>query len=105
MDFCNRREALRELELDVQEGADIVMVKPALAYLDIISAFDQTTVTPIAAYNVSGEYAAVKLMAEAGLGDERALVLENLTAITRAGASIILSYHTRDVLKHGWLNN
>ena len=105
MDFRNRREALRELELDVQEGADIVMVKPALAYLDIISAFDQTTVTPIAAYNVSGEYAAVKLMAEAGLGDEKALVLENLTAITRAGASIILSYHTRDALKHGWLNN
>jgi porphobilinogen synthase len=102
MDFRNRLEALRELSHDEDEGADIVMVKPALAYLDIISDFRRTTELPVAAYNVSGEYAAVKLQAEAGLVDEKSMVIENLTAITRAGASIILTYHLRDILTHGW---
>lgn len=102
MDFRNRTEALRELMLDEEEGADIVMVKPALAYLDIISDFHRNTELPVAAYNVSGEYATVKLMAQAGLADEKSLVFENLTAITRAGASIILTYHLRDILKNEW---
>ena len=104
MDFRNRAEALRELRLDEAEGADIVMVKPALAYLDLISDFKNNTQLPVAAYNVSGEYAAVKLMVEAGLADEGLMVMENLTAITRAGASIILTYHLRDILKNGWHN-
>ena len=102
MDMRNRTEALRELTLDEQEGADIVMVKPALAYLDIIADFQANTDLPIAAYNVSGEYSAVKLMAKEGLVDEKQMVVENLTAITRAGASVILTYHLRDILKHGW---
>ncbi len=102
MDFRNRTEALRELSLDLTEGADIVMVKPALAYLDIIADFKHNSSVPIAAYNVSGEFTAVKLMAKAGLADEKTMVLENLTAITRAGASIILTYHLRDILKNGW---
>ncbi len=102
MDFRNRREALRELELDEAEGADIVMVKPALAYLDIIADFAANTELPVAAYNVSGEYTAVKLLAQAGLADEKTMVLENLTAITRAGASVILTYHLKDILKNGW---
>jgi porphobilinogen synthase len=102
MDFRNRTDALRELRLDTAEGADIVMVKPALAYLDIIAAFHKTSQLPVAAYNVSGEYAAVKLLAQAGLVDEGQMVMENLTAITRAGADIILTYHLRDILKHGW---
>lgn len=103
MDFRNRREALRELALDEAEGADIVMVKPALAYLDVISDFSRSTNLPVAAYNVSGEYSAVKLMAQAGLADEGLMVLENLTAITRAGASVILTYHLRDILANGWI--
>jgi len=103
MDLRNRAEALKELSLDISEGADIVMVKPALAYLDVISDFKRNSTAPVAAYNVSGEYAAVKLMAEAKLADEASLVIENLTAITRAGASIILTYHLRDILKNGWL--
>lgn len=105
MDYRNRTEALQELMLDEEEGADIVMVKPALAYLDIISDFRDNTTLPVAAYNVSGEYTMVKLTAQAGLADERQLVLENLTAITRAGASIILTYHLRDLLRNGWLND
>ena len=103
MDWRNRYEASRELELDIEEGADIVMVKPALAYLDIISDLRQATDLPVAAYNVSGEYAMVKLMARQKLVDEKTMVLENLTAITRAGADIILTYHLRDMLKGGWL--
>ncbi|MDH3892228.1 MAG: porphobilinogen synthase [candidate division Zixibacteria bacterium] len=102
MDFRNRTEALRELMLDEEEGADIVMVKPALAYLDIIADFQRNTELPVAAYNVSGEYATVKLMVQAGQADEKSLVFENLTAITRAGASIILTYHLRDILKNEW---
>lgn len=104
MDFRNRREAIRELMLDTEEGADIVMVKPALAYLDIIAEFKQQSSLPIAAYNVSGEYTAVKLLAQAGLADEKTMVLENLTAINRAGASIILTYHARDLFRNGWQN-
>ena len=104
MDFRNRSEAMTELELDELEGADIVMVKPALAYLDIISDFSQNTSLPIAAYNVSGEYTAVKLLVKENLADENIMVIENLTAITRAGASIILTYHLRDILKNGWHN-
>jgi porphobilinogen synthase len=102
MDYRNRREALRELVLDEEEGADIVMVKPALAYLDIISDFAKASSLPVAAYNVSGEYAAVKLLAQAGQADEKSLTFENLTAIRRAGASIIVTYHLRDILKNGW---
>jgi len=103
MDFRNKAEALKELALDETEGADIVMVKPALAYLDIIAAFAAHTDLPVAAYNVSGEYAAVKLLAAEGLADEYDLVMENLTGIVRAGASIIVTYHLRDILKNGWL--
>jgi porphobilinogen synthase len=103
MDFRNRREATTELMLDINEGADIVMVKPALAYLDIISDFRAGTTLPIAAYNVSGEYSMVKLMARENIVEEKRLVLENLTAIIRAGADIILTYHLRDILKGGWL--
>lgn len=105
MDFRNAAEALKELQLDIDEGADIVMVKPALAYLDVIALFKQSSPVPVAAYNVSGEYAAVKLLAKNGLADEKQLTLENLTAITRAGANIIVSYHTRGILKNGWLND
>lgn len=103
MDYRNRREASTELALDIEEGADIVMVKPALAYLDIISDFSRQTDLPVAAYNVSGEYTLVKLMARENIVEEKMLVLENLTAITRAGADIILTYHLRDILKGGWL--
>jgi len=103
MDFRNRREALKEIALDEQEGADIVMVKPALAYLDVIAAARKATCLPVAAYNVSGEYAAVKLLAQAGLASERELALENLYAIKRAGADIILTYHLRDLLREKWL--
>ncbi|MFH1698993.1 MAG: porphobilinogen synthase [Candidatus Zixiibacteriota bacterium] len=102
MDWRNRREAMVELSLDVEEGADIVMVKPALAYLDIISDFRNNCDLPVAAYNVSGEYTMVKVMAREKIVDEKQLVLENLTAITRAGADIILTYHLRDALKGEW---
>ena len=103
MDFRNRREARREVNLDEIEGADIVMVKPALAYLDVIAEVRAVTDLPVAAYNVSGEYASAKLLAREGLAPERDIVLENLTAITRAGASIILTYHLRDILRNQWL--
>ena len=104
MDVRNRLEAVKEVALDIEEGADMVMVKPALAYLDIISDVRAATELPVAAYNVSGEYSMVKLMVQAGYAEEKRLVLENLTAITRAGADIILTYHLRDILKQGWLN-
>lgn len=95
-------QALREVELDLAEGADIVMVKPALAYLDIIrQVHDRFLGVPLAAYNVSGEYAMVKAAAERGWIDEKAVALESLTAITRAGASIILTYWAKDVAR--WL--
>jgi porphobilinogen synthase len=96
-------QAMREIELDLAEGADIVMVKPALAYLDIIrQARDRYDGVPLAAYNVSGEYSMVKAAAQRGWLDERATALECLTAIRRAGASIILSYWAKDAAR--WLN-
>jgi porphobilinogen synthase len=97
MDPANVREALRECELDVAEGADAIMVKPALPYLDVIRAVRESFDVPVAAYNVSGEYAMVKAAAEAGWLDERQAALESLTAIRRAGADLILSYWTRDL--------
>ena len=95
MDFANAREAIREVELDILEGADIVMVKPALAYLDIIHSLKQTINHPIAAYNVSGEYAMVKAAAQKGWIDENAIVLETLTSMKRAGADLILTYFAK----------
>jgi porphobilinogen synthase len=101
MDPANAREAMKEIELDIEEGADIVMVKPALPYLDIISKAKENFDVPVAAYNVGGEYTMVKLMAEKGFADERQLVLEILTSIKRAGADIIITYHAPDAAK--WL--
>lgn len=96
MDMGNTREALREIEQDIREGADIVMVKPALAYLDVIARARSRFSTPIAAYSVSGEYSLIKAAASKGWIDERALALEVLTAIKRAGADIIITYFARD---------
>lgn len=96
MDPANGREALREVELDIMEGADIVMVKPALPYLDVIHATRQITNLPVAAYNVSGEYSMVKAAAQNGWIDEKKVVEEVLTSITRAGADLIITYHARD---------
>jgi porphobilinogen synthase len=96
MDPPNRREALREALLDIEEGADIVMVKPALAYLDVLSDVREATLLPVAAYNVSGEYAMLKAAALRGWIEERRGALEILTAIKRAGADIIITYHARD---------
>src|SRR5919108_97645 len=101
MDPANAREALREVALDVAEGADVVMVKPALPYLDVIRRVRESTDLPVAAYNVSGEYAMVKAAAGQGLLDERAAVLEALTGIRRAGADIVITYHAKDVAR--WL--
>jgi len=101
MDPANGREAIREALLDVQEGADMVMVKPALAYGDLIRAVKQATELPLAAYNVSGEYAMVKAAAAAGYLDERATVLEILTSLRRAGADTIITYHAKDAAR--WL--
>ncbi|MET1123883.1 MAG: porphobilinogen synthase, partial [Archaeoglobaceae archaeon] len=98
MDFHNAREAMREIELDIAEGADIVMVKPALAYLDIISAAKQRFDVPIAAYNVSGEYSMVKAAIENGWLSEE-VIYEVLVAIRRAGADIIITYHAKEVAK------
>jgi porphobilinogen synthase len=97
MDPANVREALRECELDIAEGADAIMVKPALPYLDVIRAVRESFDLPVAAYNVSGEYAMVKAAARAGWLDERQAALESLTAIRRAGADLILSYWTREL--------
>jgi len=96
MGFGRQQEALREIELDIIEGADIVMVKPALAYLDIICLARSRFNVPIAAYNVSGEYSMVKAAAQLGWVDERAAVVEILTAIKRAGADLIITYHARE---------
>ena len=96
MDPPNVREALREARLDVEEGADIVMVKPALPYLDVIRAVREACDVPVAAYNVSGEYAMVKAAAQKGWIDEQRVVLETLVSISRAGASVILTYHAKD---------
>lgn len=102
LDPANADEAVREALLDVDEGADMVMVKPALPYLDVIRRVKEATGVPVAAYNVSGEYAMVKAAAAAGLLDERAAVLEALTGIRRAGADVVVSYHAREVAE--WLN-
>lgn len=96
MDPPNRREALKEITLDLEEGADIVMVKPALSYLDIISDARASVDVPIAAYNVSGEYCMVKAAAEKGYVDERRVTVEILTSIKRAGADMIITYHAKD---------
>jgi porphobilinogen synthase len=101
LDPANGREAVREAILDMEEGADMVMVKPALAYGDLISAVKRATGLPLAAYNVSGEYAMVKAAAAAGCIDERAAVLEILTSLHRAGADTIISYHAKDAAQ--WL--
>ena len=102
MDSANVREALREVEQDVAESADIIMVKPALAYLDVISKVRDTFNHPIAAYNVSGEYSMVKAAASRGWIDERRVVMEILTSIKRAGADVIVTYHAKDVAR--WLS-
>lgn len=99
MDFRNGREAMLECQADIDEGADIIMVKPALAYLDILSEASRRFDTPIAAYNVSGEYSMVKAAAINGWIDEKKIVLETLTAIKRAGADIIITYHAIDAAK------
>ncbi|MDQ7040889.1 MAG: porphobilinogen synthase [Rhodothermus sp.] len=101
MDPANAREALRELRLDLEEGADMVMVKPALPYLDVIYRVRQVADVPVAAYHVSGEYAMLKAAAQNGWLDEKATVLETLTAICRAGADVILTYFARQVAQ--WL--
>ncbi len=101
MDPANSREALKEARRDVEEGADMVMVKPVLAYLDIVSILRRELTVPIVGYNVSGEYSCVKAASQKGWVDEKAIVLETLTSIKRAGADIIISYHAQDALK--WL--
>jgi porphobilinogen synthase len=101
MDPANAREAIREARLDEDEGADVIMVKPALPYLDVIRRIRDSTELPVAAYNVSGEYAMIKAAAAQGLIDERAAVLEALTGIRRAGADIVITYHAKDVAR--WL--
>ena len=103
MDCRNALEAIREAELDESEGADMVMVKPALAYLDVVAAVRGATTLPLAAYNVSGEYAAVKAAAAAGWLDEPRVVRENLMGIRRAGADLIITYHCREALREKWL--
>jgi porphobilinogen synthase len=102
MDYANGREALREIADDISEGADMVMVKPALAYLDIIKSARERFDLPLVAYNVSGEYAMVKAAAQNGWIDEKKIVSENMIAIKRAGADIIITYHALDVAK--WID-
>ena len=101
MDPANGREALREVRLDLEEGADMVMVKPALAYLDVIRAVREAVDVPVAAYNVSGEYAMVKAAAARGWIDEERIVKETLVSIARAGADVILTYHAKDFSRWG----
>jgi porphobilinogen synthase len=101
MDPANRHEALREARLDVEEGADLLMVKPALPYLDLIRQIKDDTGLPLAAYHVSGEYAMLKAAVAAGYLDEQAAVLETLTSIRRAGADIVITYHAKEAAR--WL--
>ena len=101
MDPANRLEAFREIELDIAEGADIIMIKPALSYLDIVRETRDRYELPVAVYNVSGEYAMVKSAATAGLIDEERLVMETMLSMKRAGAKIIITYHALDIAK--WL--
>ncbi|MGF1539442.1 MAG: porphobilinogen synthase [Pleurocapsa sp.] len=102
MDPANGREAIKEVELDIAEGADLLMVKPALAYMDIIWRVKQVTNLPVAAYNVSGEYSMVKAAALNGWIDEKKVTLETLTSFKRSGADLILTYHAKDAVR--WLN-
>jgi porphobilinogen synthase len=103
MDPANAREALKEIALDLEEGADMVMVKPALPYLDVIRAVRDRFDVPVGAYNVSGEYAMVKAAVQKGWLDEQRVTLEILTGIQRAGASIILTYHAKQAAR--WLRH
>lgn len=103
MDFRNPSETMRESFLDEQEGADILMVKPALAYLDVIQNLRASTNLPVACYNVSGEYSMVKAAAANNWIDEQKVVMENMYAFARAGANIIITYHAKDILEKGWM--
>lgn len=103
MDFRNPHEATREAILDENEGADILMVKPALAYLDIIRRLRDNTSLPVACYNVSGEYSMVKAAAKMGWIDEQKVIMENMYAFSRSGADIIITYHAREILENGWM--
>ena len=103
IDPANAREALREVDLDIAEGADIVMVKPAMAYMDVIRQVRDHCNLPIAAYNVSGEYSMLKAAARMGWLDEERVVRESLTAIKRAGADMIITYHAKDAAR--WLKS
>lgn len=103
MDPANVREAMREAESDVQEGADMLMVKPGMAYMDVVRMLKEHYDLPLAVYNVSGEYSMVKAAARNGWIDERAIVLELLTGFKRAGADMIITYHAKDVA--GWLKS
>ncbi len=103
MDFRNPAEAVREALLDESEGADVLMVKPALAYLDIIAKLKQNSDLPIACYNVSGEYSMIKAAAQKGWIDEQKVVMETMYAFARAGASVITTYHIRDMVENNWI--
>ena len=103
MDVRNGREAMRETALDLSEGADIVMVKPGLAFLDLVRRTAGTSPVPVAVYNVSGEYAMVKAAAQAGWIDGDAVIRENLIAFRRAGADVIITYHAKEALEKGLL--
>ncbi len=102
MDFRNPNEAMKEAGLDEAEGADILMVKPALAYLDVVARLRQQTLLPVACYNVSGEYSMVKAAAGRKWIDEKSVVMENMHAFARAGAGLIITYHARDISDNGW---
>lgn len=101
MDPANAREAMKEIDLDLEEGADAIIIKPALAYLDVVRAARERTDVPLCVYNVSGEYAMVKVAAKAGLIDERRLILESLLSMKRAGADLIITYHALEAAR--WL--
>ena len=103
MDPHNVKEALREMAADIEEGADILMVKPGLAYLDVLRAASERFDYPMAVYNVSGEYSMVKAAAGNGWIDERRIAMENMLAMRRAGADIIITYHALDVA--GWMKD
>ncbi|MBU1698765.1 MAG: porphobilinogen synthase [Candidatus Eisenbacteria bacterium] len=103
MDYRNSREAVLEALLDIDEGADMIMVKPALAYLDIVAKLRAESLVPVVVYNVSGEFSMVKAAVAAGYADEAALVLENLFAMRRAGADLIITYHGREACQKGWI--
>lgn len=104
MDPRNRREARREARLDEAEGADMLMVKPALAYLDVISDVRDASQLPVVAYSVSGEYAMIKAAANAGVLSEGAAVREALSSIRRAGADLVITYHAAEAASAGWLD-